>query len=163
MKISASYWMFEGGLEAKKPAQEAMAEAKELGFDGIELCIAAEGVLTHETPESRCRELVAAAKRIGIEISGLASGQSWFWSPTSSNLQMRTRIIEFTHKALQVANWLGTDEHRLLHWNRRGVLPALNFISNNGVRYFDREWAGEATTLPSSFGWRAQGKVTCLS
>lgn len=29
MKISASYWMFEGGLEARKPVAEAMREAKE--------------------------------------------------------------------------------------------------------------------------------------
>ena len=40
MKISASYWMFEGGLEARKPITEAMQQAKELGFDAIELAIA---------------------------------------------------------------------------------------------------------------------------
>jgi hypothetical protein len=30
MKISASYWMFEGGLEGKRPIVEAMKEAKKL-------------------------------------------------------------------------------------------------------------------------------------
>ena len=49
MKISASYWMFEGGLDAKRPIAEAMQEAKDVGFDAIELCIADEGVLTHNT------------------------------------------------------------------------------------------------------------------
>ena len=29
--------MFEGGLEARKPIAEAMQEAKELGFEAIEL------------------------------------------------------------------------------------------------------------------------------
>ena len=35
MKISASYWMFEGGLEAKKPLFQALQQAKDLGFDGM--------------------------------------------------------------------------------------------------------------------------------
>ena len=43
MKISASYWMFEGGLEAALPVADAMAQAKELGFDAIELCVASTG------------------------------------------------------------------------------------------------------------------------
>ena len=35
MKISASYWIFQGGLEAKKPIAKAVQEAKDLGFDAI--------------------------------------------------------------------------------------------------------------------------------
>ena len=53
MKISASYWMFEGGLEAQKPITEAMTEAKNLGYDAIELCIASSGVLTHEATQAQ--------------------------------------------------------------------------------------------------------------
>ena len=41
----------------------------------------------------------------------------------------------------QVVKWLSTGERRLLNWKRQGVLPELNFIGNNGVRHFDREWA----------------------
>ena len=41
----------------------------------------------------------------------------------------------------QVAKQLSIDERRLLTGKRRGVLTALNFIGNNGVRYFDREWS----------------------
>jgi chorismate-pyruvate lyase len=62
MKISASYWMFEGGLEAKKPIAEAMQEAGNLGFDAIELCIASQGVLTHNTTQAECEDIVAAAQ-----------------------------------------------------------------------------------------------------
>jgi L-ribulose-5-phosphate 3-epimerase len=103
--------MFEGGLEAQKPVAEAMAEAKKLGFDAIELCIADKGVLTHQTTEAQCEEIVAEAQKIGIEISSVASGQSWSWSPSANDPKTRTKIIDFTCKALQVTQWLGTDAY----------------------------------------------------
>lgn len=111
MKIGASYWMFEGGLEAKRPIIEAMQEAKDLGFDSIELCIGSQGVLTHETTESQCKDIVAASKKIGIEISSVASGESWGSSPTASDPAVRQKITDFTKKALQVTRWLGTDAY----------------------------------------------------
>ena len=111
MKISASYWMFEGGLEAKKPIAEAMQQAKDLGFDAIELCIASEGVLTHDTTQAQCEDIVANAQKIGIEIASVASGESWTCSPTANNADVRAKIIDFTRKALQVTKWLGTDAY----------------------------------------------------
>jgi L-ribulose-5-phosphate 3-epimerase len=111
MKISASYWMFKGGLEAGKPITEAMQEAKELGFDAIELAIAGKGVLTHQTTQGQCEDIAAMGKKIGIEISSLASGESWTCSPTSNDPDTRKRIIEFTQKALQIAKWLGIDAY----------------------------------------------------
>jgi len=111
MKISASYWMFNGGLEAERPIAEAMQEAKDLGFDGIELCIASEGVLTHDTTQIQCEDIAAAAGKIGIEISSVASGQSWAWSPTASDPEVRKQIIDFTCKSLNVTKWLGTDAY----------------------------------------------------
>ena len=111
MKISASYWMFEGGLEAKKPIIEAMQETKDLGFDAIELCIASQGVLTHNTTQTQCEDIVAAAEKIGVEISSVASGESWTCSPSANDSDIRKKIIDFTSKALQVTNWLGTDAY----------------------------------------------------
>jgi len=111
MKISASYWMFEGGLEAKKPIAEAMQEAKELGFDAIELAVAGEGVLTHHATQAQCEDIVATAQKIGIEISSVASGESWTCSPTSNDPEHRAKIIDFTRRALQVTKWLGTDAY----------------------------------------------------
>jgi len=111
MKISASYWMFEGGLEARKPITEAMQEAKELGFDAIELAIAGKGVLTHQTTQGQCEDIAEIGKKIGIEISSLASGESWTCSPTANDTDTRARIIEFTQKAMQIAKWLGTDAY----------------------------------------------------
>ncbi|OHB49661.1 MAG: hypothetical protein A2Y10_05755 [Planctomycetes bacterium GWF2_41_51] len=111
MKISASYWMFYGGLEGKRPIIEAMNEAKKLGFDAIELCIASQGVLTDKTTKEECKTIVSEAKKIGIEISSVASGESWGKSPTANDAKIRKQILEFTKKALQVTKWLGTDAY----------------------------------------------------
>lgn len=106
--------MFEGGLEASLSVPDAMHQAKGLGFDSIELCIASQGVLTHQTTESECRKLVATAEEIGIEISSLASGESWACSPTADDPAVRQKISTFTKQALQVANWLGVDAYLLV-------------------------------------------------
>ncbi len=111
MKISASYWMFEGGFEATKPIAETMQEAKELGFEAIELAIASKGVLTEKTTQAECEEIAATAQKIGIDISSVASGESWGCSPTANDAETRIKIIDFTSKALQVTKWLGTDAY----------------------------------------------------
>jgi len=111
MKISASYWMFEGGLEATLPVVDAMTQAKELGFDAIELCVASQGVLTHETSQQECEQIVAKAGELGIEIASVASGESWGCSPSDDDPAVRVKIIDFTKQALQVTKWLGTDAY----------------------------------------------------
>lgn len=103
--------MFEGGVEGAKPIAEAMQQAKDAGFEAIELATAAEGVLTDKTTQAECEDIAAAADRIGLEISSVASGQSWSTSPTASDPAVRDSIVEFTCKSLQVAKWLGTDAY----------------------------------------------------
>ena len=111
MKIGMSYWMFEGGLEAAKPIAEAMQEAKDLGFDAIELAIAGEGVLTHNATQGQCEDIVAAGQKIGIEIASVASGESWTSSPAANDPEVRRKIIDFTRRALQITKWLGADAY----------------------------------------------------
>jgi len=103
--------MFEGGLEARKPITEAMREAKQLGFDAIELAIASKGVLTHRATQAQCEDIVAIAEKIGIEIASVASGENWSCSPTSNNPDVRNKSIDFNHKAIQITKWLGTDAY----------------------------------------------------
>jgi L-ribulose-5-phosphate 3-epimerase len=111
MKISASYWMFENGLQGLKPVVEAMSEAKLLGYDAIELCIASSGVLTDKTTEAECLNIAEVAHRLGIEIASVASGESWGSSPTANDPVVRQRIIDFTARGLQITRWLGADAY----------------------------------------------------
>jgi len=103
--------MFEGGLEAKKPIAEAMQEAKELGFEAIELAVASKGVLTEKTTQAQCEDIAATAQKIGIEISSVASGESWGCSPTANDAETRAKIIDFTRNALKITKWLGTNAY----------------------------------------------------
>jgi hexulose-6-phosphate isomerase len=149
MKISASYWMFEGGLEASLPVEQAMAQAKELGFDAIELCVASSGALTHEATQAECEAIVAKAGELGIEIASVASGESWGCSPTDDDPAVRERIVEFTKKALQVAKWLGTDAYLFVP----GAVDVF-FLENSPVVPYDvcYERASEAVrkVLPTA-------------
>ena len=111
MKISASYWIFDGGLDGSLPIGSAMEQASKLGFEAIELGIASQGVLTHNTTQAECEEIVREAEKHGLEISGVASGESWTTSPTANDEDVRKKIIDFTQKALQVTQWLGTDAY----------------------------------------------------
>ena len=111
MKISASYWIFDGGLDGSLPIKSAMEQASKMGFEGIELGIASQGVLTHNTSQVECEEIVREAEKHGLEISGVASGESWTTSPTANDEDVRLKIIDFTQKALQVSHWLGSDAY----------------------------------------------------
>jgi len=111
MKISANYWIFEGGLDGTLPIADAMKQAAQLGFDGIELCIASQGVLTQKTTQAECETFCEEAQKNGLEISGVASGESWGCSPTSYDPEVRQSIIDFTKKSLQITKWLGTDAY----------------------------------------------------
>ncbi len=111
MKISASYWIFDGGLDGSLPISSAMEQTSKLGFEAIELGIASQGVLTHNTTQAECEEIVREAEKHGLEISGVASGESWTTSPTANDEDVRKKIIDFTQKALQVTQWLGTDAY----------------------------------------------------
>ena len=111
MKISASYWIFDGGLDGTLPIKNAMEQASKMGFEGIELGIASQGVLTHNTSQAECVEIVREAEKHGLEISGVASGESWTTSPTANDEDVRLKIIDFTQKALQITHWLGSDAY----------------------------------------------------
>jgi len=149
MKISASYWMFEGGLEGTRAVAEVMQEAKDLGFDAIELCTAGSGVLTDQTTQAECEALAAKAKKIGIEIASVASGESWTCSPTANDPAVRQRIIDFTSKSLQVAKWLGTDAYLFVP----GAVEVFFLDNSEIIPYqvcYDRATAAVKAIMPTA-------------
>jgi hexulose-6-phosphate isomerase len=102
-----SYWAFREGLSGQRSVVEAMRLAKEAGFGGIELCVAAAGDLTPDTPSQLCRDIAAQAKSIGIRIGSVASGLLWDANPASDDKATRQRAIEITLKSLRVTADLG--------------------------------------------------------
>jgi hexulose-6-phosphate isomerase len=109
MKKCISYWSVEGGGDGSCPVSTALSAAKEAGFDGLELCVGAGGVLTPETDQATCRRYAAQAADLGLAIETVACGLSWAWSPTHPDPEVRRRSIELQAAALQRTAWLGAQ------------------------------------------------------
>src|SRR5687767_10750879 len=109
MKRCISYWSVEGGLANTRPVDEAMAEAKATGFDGIELAIGTEGVLHTQSDQATCESYRKLADKLGLALETAAAGLSWGCSPTDPDAQTRRDSIRLHADALQRAAWLGAD------------------------------------------------------
>jgi hexulose-6-phosphate isomerase len=109
MKKSISYWSFEGGLEGRKDVEQCFKEAKEAGFEAVELAVAETGVLILETTEEQCKEILRKAEGTGMEVSSLASGLFWDYSLTDNDSRIREKAKNIVKKMLQIASWLKLD------------------------------------------------------
>jgi len=104
-----SYWSLKGGLEATRSIKSAMREAKNKGFEGIELCLALTGELTPKTTKRQCEQILKDADKIGIQVPSLASGVYWDISLTDNKASVRNKAQAITRAYLQKASWLGVD------------------------------------------------------
>jgi len=100
-----NYWTL-GGFEGAKPIAQALREAQELGYEGVELCFGA-GELSPGVTEAKCREIRAEAERLKMKTASLCTGTYWTQSLADPRAEVRRKAIAFTREYLQVANWLG--------------------------------------------------------
>ena len=107
MQLSISYWSVKDGLANTRPIEEAIIEAKEAGFDGIELACGTEGALSIHTDQKTVESFRALGEKHSIKLETMAAGLSWGCSPTDPNPEIRKRSIEIHTAALQRAAWLG--------------------------------------------------------
>lgn len=106
---SISYWSIRGGLEGTRPIAAALADAKAAGFQGFELCMGLEGVLTPKTSRAECDDVRSQVEATGLVVQTLANGMTWARSPTSENADVRREAVEACAAALERAAWLGCD------------------------------------------------------
>ncbi len=104
---SISYWSMKDGLANTHPIEDALAEAKAAGFQGLELCIAPEGVLNTDSTQAECEAIRSSVESSGLIVETLASGMSWGVNPTSEDPAVRAEAIRLHEAALQRAAWLG--------------------------------------------------------
>ncbi len=100
-----NYWTL-GGMEGERPVEEVLEQAKDMGFEGVELCYGA-GVFGPKTTEKRARGYRETARKLGVRLDTVASGTFWNLSLGSPKTSERKRAVEFTKKYLQAANWVG--------------------------------------------------------
>jgi len=103
--LQINYWTI-GGFEGKKPVEQALREAKEIGFEGLELCFGA-GELMPGISEKRCREIGAAAKELGMKIETMASGNYWGKSLSSPAASVRREAVQFSREYIRAAGLIG--------------------------------------------------------
>jgi hexulose-6-phosphate isomerase len=104
-----NYWSFQGGLAATRPLKSAMQEAKDKGFEGIELCLALTGELTPKTTRRQCEQMLKDADAIGISIASMCTGVYWDVSLTDDSAAVRKRARAITEAYLERAAWLKVD------------------------------------------------------
>ena len=138
---SISYWSVEGGLEAKCPINVALGKVKSAGFEGLELCIGEQGVLTPATSEADCCTIRGQSDASGLVVETLASGMTWGCCPSHPDPAVRRKSIQLHKDALQRAAWLGCKSMLfvpgaiIIPWD-----PSYPFVSyKDGVK-----WARQA-------------------
>ena len=99
----------QNGLAGTHPIERALEDVRAAGFDGLELCIGVEGVLTPNTTRSECEAMRRLIDGSNLVVETLASGMSWAFNPTSNNAQVRARSIELHVAAIERAAWLGCE------------------------------------------------------
>ncbi len=107
---AVNYWTFgPAALEGRYDVVRAIQEAKDAGFQAIELCLAPTGEFTFNAREKQCRKYVEEAQKIGIKICSVATGVYWGVSPTDPKSAVRKKALKLTQQALQITRWLGAD------------------------------------------------------
>lgn len=109
MLKSISYWSFPGGLENTADYSAVFQKAKAAGYDAVEVAVGADGVLTLDSSEADCAEIVKAARKAKIKIASVATGVYWGCSLSASDPKVRSRAVKNTKKMLRIARWLGVD------------------------------------------------------
>jgi len=87
MKKGINIWSFPGNMKIV----DCMRLAKKAGFDGIELALNETGDLSLESSDEEILGYKKAAEEIGIELTSLATGLYWTYSPTSNKPEIREK------------------------------------------------------------------------
>ncbi len=107
MKKGINYWSFPGGLEGNKDLAAAVKEAKDLGFQGIEVCLFMDGPLSIEMGDADVARLKKTLDAAGIEAASVTCGALWEYQLTSSDPVKRDKGKHIITCCLEVAGKLG--------------------------------------------------------
>ncbi|MFB3880337.1 MAG: sugar phosphate isomerase/epimerase family protein [Armatimonadota bacterium] len=107
MRKGINYWSFPGGLEGKKDFAAAVKEAKDLGFQGIEVCLFTDGPLSLEMSDSDVAKLKRTLDSAGLEAASVTCGALWENQLTSSDPKKREAGKHIVTRCLEVAGKLG--------------------------------------------------------
>lgn len=105
IKKGINIWSF----DQSKSVESCMQLAKDAGFEGIELALAADGPIGMKSSDAEIAAIKKASEKIGIEICSLATGLYWQYSLTSSCEDIREKAKQVVKRQIDVAALLGVD------------------------------------------------------
>ena len=100
-------WSLPGGLEGSLKPEDAIAKAKQYGFDSLELTVAPDGAFGLNATEAYCKELVKLAEDSGIRLESVASGTYWGRSLGNVIESERVGAAEDLRALVRITGWLG--------------------------------------------------------
>jgi len=129
MLKSISVWALKDS--DSRPADSVFAEARDQGFQGIELAVGLKGLVTPESTQADCRRLIKGAAAHSLKISSLASGLGWQFPLSADDPEVRRKGVELIGKSLQAASWLGVKALLVVP----GMLAPISAESGEHVPY----------------------------
>jgi len=105
MLKSISVWALKDN--ETRPAESLFAEARQHGFEAIELAVGLKGPVTLNTSREECEELVRLAGEHGLQICSLASGLGWQFPLSADDPVARQRAADVLRKSIEKAAWFG--------------------------------------------------------
>ncbi len=109
MMRGISYWSLENGLAGTHPIDQALQEARNTGFEALELCIGLEGVLNIQSTHKECSDIRRKIEKSGLVVETLACGLCWDCCLTDPRATVRREAVQQHKAALQRAAWLDCD------------------------------------------------------
>ena len=104
MKKGISIWAF-----SETDLKKNMKQAKDLGFDGIELALEETGTVSPETTKEQAAEIVEYAKEIGLKLYSIATGLYWKYSITDNDATLRNKAIQLAKDHIRIASYFGCE------------------------------------------------------
>jgi L-ribulose-5-phosphate 3-epimerase len=97
-----------GGFAGETPVSQAIRQAKEFGYDGLELSFG-DGEIVAGIDKTKCEEIRNAASDAGMQLRTMATGKYWGQSLSDPREEVRQQAIEFTKDYLWAAYELGIE------------------------------------------------------
>lgn len=105
MKSSISIWSFYGNWNL----EEKMKLAKDAGFEGFEIDLSDDGPVNFKTSADEFKKIRATAEKVGIQLSGFATGLYWGANGASADPKVRQKAAAILDRQLECAEALGID------------------------------------------------------
>ena len=105
MKKGVSIWCFPTDL----PLKQAIKQAKDAGFEGIELALNEQGEMAVSWKPSQVQDILSYAQEIGLEIAGFALGLGWKYPLVTRDAALAKKAKELHEQSLRFASLLKAD------------------------------------------------------